>query len=185
MHLQLSTPATNQPVNKIRKNMRQEGILQIISLIFLAALPRYFVLSPLVMVGYYCLYAILVSVSGYYLYKFYQFYQRLSTANLSTKEHLYGAYYEIRIHLEMYRSFTYIILVLMLGFATLYGLVDTPHILKSIQDKLNVNGIIVLAVALTGVVTLIGIVTECTLESYYGRYVKEIRQQIADLTAGE
>lgn len=85
----------------------------------------------------------------------------------------------------MYRSFTYIILVLMLGFATLYGLIDAPHILKSIQDKLHVNGIMALAVALVAMVTLIGIGTECTLESQYGRYLKQIRQQIADLTAAE
>ncbi|MBC9912612.1 hypothetical protein [Chitinophaga varians] len=185
MRLPLSAPATLQPINKIRKNMKEEGVLQIIGLIFLAALPRYFVLSPRAMVGYYSLYAILVSVAGYYLYQFYQFYRRLATTNLSAKEHLYGTYYEIRIHLEMYRSFTYIILVLMLGFATLYGLIDTPHILKSIQDKLHVNGIMVLAVALVGMVTLIGIGTEYTLESYYGKYLKQIRQQIAELTVTE
>lgn len=185
MHLQLTTSAAVQPVNKIRKHMKEEGVLQIVGLILLAALPRYFVLSPLVTVGYYSLYAVMVAISGYYFFKFYRFYQHLSTANLSTKEHLYGTYYEIRVHLEMYRSFTYIILVLTLGFTTLYGLMDAPHILKSIQDKLHVSGTMVLAVGFITVVTLLAVATEYTLESYFGRHLKEIRKQISDLNAAE
>lgn len=165
--------------------MREEGGLQVIGLCFLSMLPRIFTLSPMATIGYYSLYAVLVAICGYYLYKFYRFYQQLSTADLSTREHLYSTYYEIKVHIEMYRSYTYIILVMMLGFATLYGLIDAPFLLKRIEEKLRINAVLGIAAFFVTVVTLLAVATECTLESYYGKYLKEIRRQITDLTTDE
>lgn len=185
MHLPLTPPAVHQPLSRIRKNMREEGGLQVIGLCFLAVLPRFFTLSPMATAGYYSLYAVLVAICGYYLYKFYRFYQHLSTADLSTREHLYSTYYEIRVHIEMYRSYTYIILVMMFGFATLYGLTDAPFLLERIGEKLQVNPVLVIAAVFVAIVTLLAVATECTLESQYGKYLKEIRQQLSDLTTEE
>lgn len=185
-HLIAATNNTIQPVNKIRKQMKQEGILQVLGLILLSVLPRYLAMSSTMMLGYYCLYAVTMSISGYYLSKFYLFYQRLTSADLSTREHLYSTYYEIKIHLEMYRAFTYIIVALALGFVTMYGMIDAPYILKEIGGNVDSKVIMVLVAAFVGLVALIGAATEWGLSMYYGKYLKEIRAMITDLnTTGE
>ncbi|MBC9934726.1 hypothetical protein [Chitinophaga qingshengii] len=174
-----------QPVNKIRKQMKQEGMLQVLGLILLSLLPRYLTMNSTMTVGYYCLYAVTMSISAYYLFKFYLFYQRLTSADLSTREHLYSTYYEIKIHLEMYRAFSYIIVVLALGFITMYGMMEVPYILKIIDGNVDAKVIMVLVVAFVGLVALIGAATEWGLDMYYGKYVKEIRGMITDLTTVE
>jgi hypothetical protein len=100
------------PVEKLRRKMRYEFNIQFISLVIIGVLPiRYF--KPILIVPYYALYFVVVVISVYYFSRFYIFYKSLSSNTLRSKDNLYALYYEARLNIEMYRSYTYTLIPFM------------------------------------------------------------------------
>jgi hypothetical protein len=56
---------------------------------------------------YYLIYAIMVAISIYYLGKLLFFYNRLNKSTLNTKDSLYETYFDIRLNMELYKTFTF------------------------------------------------------------------------------
>ncbi|RBL88317.1 hypothetical protein [Chitinophaga flava] len=167
--------AVGQPVDKIRKTMQQEGIVQLLSIILMAFAPKYFGMDRTTQSAYYCLYGVMVAISGYYFSKFFLFYKRLNSNMLTTKDHLYEVYYDIKLNIEMYRSCTYSILMLALGFVTVYGLVDAK-LARFFADR-HIEDITIITVVLTFVTLtlLVALATEWWIKLYYGKYLREIK----------
>ncbi|NLR65685.1 hypothetical protein HGH92_15330 [Chitinophaga varians] len=167
--------SAHHPVVKIRKAMKREGWVQLASIIILAFAPMYFK-SDILTVAYYCLYGVMLALSGYYFYRFYLFYRRLGTAVLSAKEHLYEVYYDIQLHIEMYRSFSYGLMMLALGFVTMYVLTVPGSLHAAIGN--DFRGTTVIKTVFIFVVFIGGIVvsTEMWIKRCYGMYLKEIKK---------
>ncbi|MBC9912618.1 hypothetical protein [Chitinophaga varians] len=167
--------AAHHPVDKIRRTMKQEGWVQLLSIIILAFPPMYFKAQVLV-VAYYCLYGVMLALSGYYFYRFYRFYRRLGSTVLSAKEHLYEVYYDIQLHIEMYRSFTYGLLMLALGFVTMYILIVPGSIRAAIGNDFSSATVIKTVVIFAGFIAGIVVSTEIWVGRCYGKYLKEIKK---------
>ncbi|RLJ34558.1 hypothetical protein CLU97_4073 [Chryseobacterium sp. 7] len=59
---------------------------------------------------YYISYALLVVVSSYYLFGFYKFYKQTELYTGNTKNSLWKIYHELRLNMERYQSFGFLLL---------------------------------------------------------------------------
>ncbi|MDQ5930523.1 MAG: hypothetical protein QG594_2311, partial [Bacteroidota bacterium] len=97
--------AVNTPLDRIRKNLKNEFIYQIGSIVFVGVIPLIYNFPSKMTTLYYLLFSLFVAVCVYYLVKFYSFYKRLNNVTLKTKDSLYETYFDIRLNMELYKTF--------------------------------------------------------------------------------
>lgn len=167
--------AAHHPVDKIRKTIRHEAQGQLIALIVMGLGGKH-MKTEIMLVAYYCLYGVMLAMSAYYSYRFYRFYRRLGSAVLSAKEHVDEVYYDIQLHIEMYRSFTYALMTLVLGFVTMY-ILTKPGVMHAAAGG-SVSGWMIVKIIAVFVlfVVLIVIATEVWIGIYYSKYLKQIKK---------
>lgn len=175
--------SANTPLDKIRKNLKKEFIYQIISIVFLGFIPVLYKFTPLITTAFYGLFALFLVICGYFLAKLFLFYKRLNVANTNTKDNLYDTYFDIRLNMEMYKSFTYSVMPFALAFAAMIILKDnsqeiTDVILNKKSGDFILGGLFGMFV---GVMISIGFITEWWVNYFYGKYAKEIRKVIDEL----
>ena len=101
---------SKHPIEKIQKSMKAEFPFQIISVILFAFFPQLLDFPPSQYVIYYTSYAILVVISSYYLYGFYKFYKQTELYTGNTKTSLWKIYHELKLNMERYQSFGFLLL---------------------------------------------------------------------------
>ena len=97
--------SANTPLDKIKKNLKTEFYYQILSIIFIGTVPLIGNLPAKWTFFYYLLFSLFVAVCVYYLMKLYFFYKRLNNTTLTTKDSLYETYFDIRLNMELYKTF--------------------------------------------------------------------------------
>jgi hypothetical protein len=182
INLQLSTlNNANQPLENIRKNMKLELYLQLAAIGIIGVAPMHYGISGALMVAYYTVYALMIAVSGHYFYRFYLFFKKMHNYHASTRDSLFELYYEIRLHLEMYKSSSYLIF----PFALVIGAMIWYR--KNFQGEPNKAIFIhetdwmilpVLAIAIT---LFIIAATNWWVNHFYGKHAERIRKIINDL----
>ncbi|MGO4289018.1 hypothetical protein [Chitinophaga sp. RAB17] len=182
---QLKTLQT--PIEKIRTNMQYEFYIQLFALVVIGFVPRYTYFNPVLVIPFYVVYFVALIISGYYFFKFYLFYKRLSTNTLRSRDHLYALYYEARLNIEMYKSFAYTLIPLALIGAALYVVSQPDGKLKDVfQIAVTRQGVAVsLVVLFLLVVLLIMVITELWVRSYYGRYLDQIKRVLDEFKENE
>jgi hypothetical protein len=175
--------SANMPLDKIRKNLKNEFIYQIISIVFLGFIPVIFKFSPLMQTGFYGLYVLFLMICIYFLVKFYFFYKRLNTVNMTTKDSLYETYYDIRLNMELYKSFCYslvpfVIVFLGMIYVNNYNLEQFADLLDKKPGDFFVGFLLGVFV---GATVSIAFVTEWWVNYFYGKYAKEIRKVLDEL----
>ncbi len=110
---------SNLPIEQVKIMMRKELLIQSLSIIFIGILP--IISTPFEIIHdlkvYYLGYLVLLIISGLFIVKFYGFYNNLNNMTTKTKESIYEIYYEIRLNLEAYKTWSYLItpfLIIML-----------------------------------------------------------------------
>ena len=171
----------HQPLESIRKNMKNELYLQSFAIGILAFAPPYFGISGKLLMAYFTLYGLMVAMAGYYFYKFFLFFKKMHDYTANAKDSLYELYYEIRLNIEMYKSLTYLLfpMALMIGGMISYsgrnnGIQQEP-ILQDENDWL-----LLLIIAITTTLLIIGI-TNLWVNYYYGKHAKKIRGILDEL----
>lgn len=166
------------PIDKLRNQMKQEFFLHCLALVITGFAPQLLDFNPVFVLPFYALYTLYTAICVYYMAKLYLFYKRLSTNSLSSRDNLYETYYDIRVHVEMYKSYTYAIspFAILIGLMIILNVKDGA-LLKSIQEKGLAEKEILLigGMLLTAIVALI-ITTEIWVNKYYNKYVKQIRK---------
>ena len=171
--------SANMPLEKIKKNLRNELFYQIISILFIGFLPLFFSFPANAIIPFYLLFSIFVAVSIYYLVKLYLFYRRLGKTALSTKESLYETYFDIRLNMELYKTFGFalipFVILYLLGFMYYKnpdffakGISSTPFLITTFS-------IVVFSIL------SMGLALEWWVHYFYGKYAKEIRKVIDQL----
>lgn len=175
--------SANMPLDKIRKNLKKEFLYQIISIVVLAFIPVLYKFTPLITTAFYGLYALFVVICAYFLAKLFFFYKRLNVANANTKDNLYDTYFDIRLNMELYKSFTYSIVPFALAFATMIILKDnSQELIDVILHKKSADFILAgLFGMFIGVMISVAFLTEWWVNYFYGKYAKEIRKVIDEL----
>ena len=173
----------NTPLDKIRKNLKNEFIYQIISIIALAFIPILYRFQPIFSTAFYGIYVLFIVICVYFLVKLFLFYKRLNSANTNTKDNLYDTYFDIRLNMEMYKSFTYSIMPFALAFAVMIILKDNSQEVIDVMLKKKSADFIIggLFGGFIGAMISVAFLTEWWVNHFYGKYAKEIRKIIDEL----
>lgn len=67
-------------------------------------------------ISFYLFFSIFVVVCVYYLIKLYLFYKRLNNIILKIKDSLYEMYFDVRLNMELYKIFGFVLIFFMVLF---------------------------------------------------------------------
>lgn len=173
--------AANTPLDKIKKNLKREFIYQALAIVFLAFTPVIYGFPKETYMLFYLLYSLFTAVSIYYLVKLFLFYKRLNAVALKTKDSLYETYFDIRLNMELYKTFGFALTPFLVLF--LIGFIYYSFYQESGVDMNNIDSsfIIVMFVTIVGSVLMMGVMLELWVYYYYGKYAREIRKVIDEL----
>ncbi|MPT35522.1 MAG: hypothetical protein E2604_10645 [Flavobacterium sp.] len=162
------------PLEQLKRNMKQEFYFQIMGIIVLVFFPCIFKLHESLQSVYFMAYSMLVVVSTYYLYSFYKFYKTVHQYEMDTKNSLMYLYYDLRLYMEKYKSFCF--LMIPYGLICLALPVVNNHLAKGKSLDLFANekilGLSVCLMIFTGIVMLL---ITTWVNFFYGKYIKQIK----------
>jgi hypothetical protein len=174
--------SANSILDKVKANLRQEFLLQGISIALICLTPRVLHLSPIFVNCSYVLYAFFVGVCIYFLSRLYVFYKKLNVVELNTKDSLYETYYDIRLSIELYKSFSYSLAPIAFTILSFFVISDSQdHLIQLYQNGNLEPYVLKLAGFLVLFMVLMGILAEWWTNYYYGRYAKALRKILDEL----
>lgn len=173
--------SANTPLDKIRKNLKNEFFYQIISIALIGFAPFINDFPQKMIIPFYLLFSIFVAVSIYYLVKLYLFYKRLNNVTLNTKDSLYETYFDIRLNMELYKTFGFALTPFMVLFivGVAYHEISKNH--EVVLNNFQNSHFIGLFVAVVMCILFMGLALEWWVHYFYGKYAKEIRKVIDEL----
>lgn len=174
--------SANTPLGKIKRNLRNDLIAQTIAVVLIGASPYMHGFSEKWIAPFYLLFSIFFAVSVYYLVKLYLFYKRLNNITLKTRDSLYETYFDIRLNMELYKTFGFALTPFLVLF--LLGVLYDKFSMKPggfhVEDISNgqLTSVFVIVVFC---VLFMGLSLEWTVKCFYGKYAKEIKKVIDEL----
>ncbi len=173
--------SANTPLDKIRKNLKKEFYMQIFSIILIAATPAIHGFPNEAIKPFYLFYSAFVAVCIYYLTKLYLFYKRLNLITLKTKDSLYETYFDIRLNMELYKTFGFALtpFIVLFLIAIFYSeLKDKFNLeLSNISNSIYISLFLIITLS----ILFMGLALEWWVKHYYGKYAEEIKRVIAEL----
>lgn len=163
---------TTNLLDKIRKNMRMEFWLNLISIGFIIPLSQVFSENQFVR---WTLVTVICLIILYYTYKFHFFYKKFSTVNLDTFQSLLELKFELKMIKELYASYSVSFVPFYMGLLFLF-------LVK--HDFFNYDDLIM---HYTPFITFFFIIAFTLgigvwwFEYYYGKYIKEIEKILKEL----
>ena len=161
------------PLEMIRKNMRTKFWMNIILFPFWAVLfplngkdtEQTYLIVILVLTA--------LMVMGYYYLKFYTFYKKLNTQNLSTYHSILDLRYELVLNSELYKSFYIASIPFILGF----------YYASYVDNKdFNLSFFNIISLSFCVLIYFIG---KYWLYENYGKYIQQISKIVAEITGEE
>ena len=168
----------NTPLDKIRKNLKNEFIYQIVSIVLIGFAPYLNGFPEQAITPFYLLFSLFVAVSAYYLIKLFVFYKRLNKTALNTKDNLYETYFDIRLNMELYKTFGFALTPFMILFLVGVLYFKLPNAATLFTDSTNS---IALFVSVLFSMLFMGVASEWWVHFFYGKYAKEIRTVLDEL----
>ena len=173
--------SANTPLDKIRKNLKNELLYQGAAVILYGFAPFLFAFPEKWIAPFYLFFSIFVAVCAYYLVKLFLFYKRLNNITLKTKDSLYETYFDVRLNMELYKTFGFalipFIILSLIGFLY-YNFSKVPGFLTS--EITNFQMIGVFSIVVFSFLSM-GIALEVWVNRFYGKYAKQIRQVLDEL----
>ncbi|WP_318642309.1 hypothetical protein [Flavobacterium ardleyense] len=170
--------AANTPLDKIRKNLKSEFIYQIISIFIIGLAPLVYNFSDKSIVPFYLLYSMFTAVCVYFLIRLFIFYKRLNNITLKTKDSLYETYFDIRLNMELYKTFGFALTPFLVLFLLGLAYFRVPNLDITELSTRMLLGLVLLAAFS---ILLMGLMLEWWVHYFYGKYAKEIRKVLDEL----
>lgn len=170
----LGTQVSRLPLEKVRKNVKSELWVQVLSVILVAFTPQLLKLSESRIGGFYLFYTLFVLICGYYLFKMYVFYKRSASLNLNSKDSVYESYYSLKLYIQLYESFSYSLIpfcILLLLAVTSSSTLDSILV----GDK---TSLIKLGVASVLMLVFIYVLVRIWIKKLYGQYLTQIENTL-------
>ena len=166
------------PLDKIRKNLKKEFIYQILAIVFIGFAPFMYKFPQNAFAPFYLLFSIFVAISVYYLVKLFLFYKRLNKTSLNTKDSLYETYFDIRLNMELYKTFGFALtpfIILFLIGVLYFQLPKAFNLFTSNSHLISLFGVVIFAIL------SMGLSLEWWVHHFYGKYAKELRKVLDQL----
>lgn len=160
------------PLEKIRKNMKMEFWMNIVSMIFLLPLMSVFTENQFIR---WTLYFIMLFIIGYYTFKFKSLYQKISIQQFDTYHSLMELKYDLKLNLELYKSYYVASVPFFMG---IFFVLVEHHNFFNDENLIMHYAPFILFFSITALILGIG---NWWLENYYGKYVKQISKIVQDL----
>ncbi|SEK48843.1 hypothetical protein SAMN04488505_101291 [Chitinophaga rupis] len=172
--------SAHMPVTKLRKNMRKEFIMLVIIFSLMGFFPLLSI-QGVPTIPFYAMYTALIMLTVFHLTKFYRFYQRLHANTLSSKDNLYEVYYDIKLNIEMYKSFNYSIIPLIMLYLVMIVL-DLDHFTTTPVTP-HKKMVIIISFVITFIVAVIVVIVlvEWWVSYAYGKYLRQVGKLLDEL----
>ncbi|KEQ29456.1 hypothetical protein N180_03610 [Pedobacter antarcticus 4BY] len=173
----------HMPVEQLRRKMHGEFYVQVISVILIAFIPQLLNFSQSLYLPFYGMYAVFFSLCTYYLAKLIIFYKTLDVSTLSTKDSLYETYYNLKLNIEVYKSFTYSLspFALIFGALVILNAGDGKLMKMIVEHGLKDTQVIWATTTFIVVMVSVTIITELYVSKQYGRYASQLKTLIDEL----
>ncbi|WP_298156311.1 hypothetical protein [Flavobacterium sp.] len=168
--------AANTPLDKIKKNLRNEFYYQGISIVILGFVPLIKGFPESALVPFYLLFAIFTAVCIYYLVKLFIFYRRLGNTALNTKDSLYETYVDIRINMELYKTFGFALTPFVILFLLGVLFYKLPAGAAFFSGNIDNSVLVTLVCSVVFSILFMGLAGEWWVHYFYGKYAREIRK---------
>ena len=168
----------NTPLDKIKKNLKNELVFQSLTVLLSGFAPVIHGFPVKWITPFYFVYSMFAAVSIYYLIRLFLFYKRLSKTTLNTKDSLYETYFDVRLNMELYKTFTFALTPFMVMFLLGFALYAKPDLKIT---ELNNTVLITTLIIISSAILFVGLMTEWWVQHYYGKYAKEIKKVIDEL----
>ena len=171
---------SKHPVEKIQKNMKREFPMQILAIILIAFFPLQFKFPSSQYIIYYVSYTMMVVISSYYLLGFYKFYKQTELYTGNTKNSLWKIYHELRLNMERYQSFGFLLLP---HFLITVGLVIYNTMEKQGKSLTELTTSHQQGLIITVLIGTLAIITSIVLwtKYIYGRSAKELENILNEM----
>ena len=173
--------SANTPLDKIRKNLKKEFFYQISTIILMGFTPLMYHFPEKMIIPFYLLFSLFVAVSIYYLVKLYMFYKRINNITLKTKDSLYETYFDVRLNMELYKTFGFALTPFMILFLIGYIYYQFPQKPGVTIETFTTGQLTAIFSAIIFCVLFMGISLEWWVHKFYGKYAKEIKKVIDEL----
>ncbi|RYE22285.1 MAG: hypothetical protein EOP51_13655 [Sphingobacteriales bacterium] len=127
-----------------------------------------------------CFYILFAAISTYYLYYFYRFYKGMHNYNTDTRDGLLELYYQLRLNMERYKSFGFLLLpfiFIFLGFIEWGSSGGEP---LTMAGLLNKNPYLFVGL-ITFVSILYILIIVAWVDRFYGKYATQIKVVLDEL----
>lgn len=171
---------SRHPIEKIRKNMKKEFPMQIGAIILMALFPLQFHFPASQYIIYYVSYTMMVVISSYYLFGFYQFYRQAELYTGNTKNSLWKIYHELRLNMERYQSFGFLLLphfLVTIGLQ-IYNMMEKQG--RSLTQLTSPQQLGLITAVLIGTLTVITSIVLWTKYSY-GRSARQLKNILNEM----
>lgn len=164
---------SKHPVEKIQKSMKKEFPAQVLAIILIGFFPLQFGFPHSQYIIYYISYTMMVVISSYYLLGFYKFYKQTELYTGNTKNSLWKIYHELRLNMERYQSFGFLLLphfLITIGLF-IYNILEEKG--KNMSELTNTNQASLIFAVLIGTLSLVVSIILWT-KYIYGRPAKQL-----------
>jgi hypothetical protein len=168
------------PLDKLKRNMKNEWFLQLISIIVLAFIPQLQHIHNSLWPFYYLAYSFLVIVSAYYLIIFRKFYSKITHYSTDTKDSLTSIYHEFRLNIGRYHSFGFLLLPFGLAWIGIYIYSKLLNEGKNLESMANTTKLYLLVAVIVMIMVIVLGILGWT-KYYYGKYLKQLRSVLEEL----
>lgn len=171
---------SKHPIEKIQKNMKKEFPMQILAIILIAFFPLQFKFPHSQYIIYYVSYTIMVVISSYYLLGFYKFYKQTELYTGNTKNSLWKIYHELRLNMERYQSFGFLLLphlLITIGLVIYNTMKEQGKSLPELSASLQQGLIIAVLIGTLGFITSIVLWTKYI----YGGSAKQLENILNEM----
>jgi hypothetical protein len=171
------------PLDKIKRNMRIEFVAQIAAVVLLGFFPQIFNFKPTLHIPFYAVYILLVMTSIYFFTRFYFFYKRISNVSLNTKDALYELNYDIRLNMELYKLFCYMMFPFIFVQVSVYVINNKyDRFIKLIETGVSSSTFYLYFIVATIITfAFLHLCAISWLKSYYSKYAIEIESLLKEL----
>ncbi|MCI9844407.1 hypothetical protein [Flavobacterium pectinovorum] len=174
--------SVNTPLDKIKKNLKKELIIQIVSIVLVGVIPLCIDLKYSFLLAYYLLYAVSIIISIFFIIRLNIYYKNFTDIATTTKDNLYEIYYNIRLFIEAYKSFTYALFPFGLFYMFLIPLgKKSGKLLNLILNTNQESAAVIFILIIFVFMILMWFMTEGHTKLFYGKYAKEIKKVIDEL----
>lgn len=172
--------AISNPVEKIKKNIKQEFIVVAASILILVMIPFFGPYKVLQEKYYYEIITIFALVIFYYFRKFYLIYKEIDTKNYQLRYNLQSIFYESKLFVELYKSANYVfaIIALLLGYKIVYHMPEnivTGMIKNILETPYGPLAIVI------GFLVGVELFVKAWVYYYYERSINDIKKVLDNL----